>query len=105
MSQGDGRDLRLTVGQATVRYLAAQSSERDGRMERLIAGVCGIFGHGNVTGIGQALDQEGVLPYYQGLLVATQRGREGIIIPTIGARPSRDGVPCRKEPVTRSLAA
>jgi 3D-(3,5/4)-trihydroxycyclohexane-1,2-dione acylhydrolase (decyclizing) len=55
---------RLTVAQALVRFLAAQHTERDGRRERLIAGCYGIFGHGNVAGLGQALHQHGdVLPY------------------------------------------
>ena len=49
--------LRLTVAQATVRFLAAQHSERDGRRQRFFAGAFGIFGHGNVAGIGQALLQ------------------------------------------------
>jgi 3D-(3,5/4)-trihydroxycyclohexane-1,2-dione acylhydrolase (decyclizing) len=58
--------VRLTVGQALVRYLQAQSSERDGQRRRLIAGMLGIFGHGNVTGLGQALEQEGRdLPFHQ----------------------------------------
>ena len=47
--------MRLTVGQALVRFLAAQYSERDGVEQRLIAGCFGIFGHGNVAGVGQAL--------------------------------------------------
>ncbi len=47
--------IRLTVGQAVVRFLAAQYSERDGKRRRLIAGCFGIFGHGNVAGLGQAL--------------------------------------------------
>src|SRR5699024_10011674 len=59
--------VRLTVGQAVVRFLAHQWSERDGRRQRLCAGCLGIFGHGNVAGIGQALLQEelgdGDLPY------------------------------------------
>ena len=46
---------RLTVAQALVRFLAAQYSERDGVEQRLIAGCFGIFGHGNVAGVGQAL--------------------------------------------------
>ncbi|MFV0461220.1 MAG: 3D-(3,5/4)-trihydroxycyclohexane-1,2-dione acylhydrolase (decyclizing) [Actinomycetales bacterium] len=49
--------IRLTVGQAFVRFLANQYSERDGVEHRLIAGTFGIFGHGNVAGIGQALLQ------------------------------------------------
>lgn len=46
---------RLTVGQALVRFLAVQRSERDGVEHRLIEGCFGIFGHGNVAGIGEAL--------------------------------------------------
>lgn len=47
--------VRLTVGQALVRFLAAQYAERDGVRHRLIEGCFGIFGHGNVAGVGQAL--------------------------------------------------
>ena len=50
--------VRLTVAQAVVRFLGAQWSERDGERQRLFAGVLGIFGHGNVAGVGQALLQE-----------------------------------------------
>src|SRR3954471_24885319 len=58
--------MRLTVAQALVSFLANQYSERDGRRQRLIAGCFGIFGHGNVAGIGQALLQEtDAMPYYQ----------------------------------------
>ena len=56
---------RLTVAQALVRFLAVQETERDGARERLIAGCYGIFGHGNVAGIGQALHQyRDLLPYH-----------------------------------------
>jgi 3D-(3,5/4)-trihydroxycyclohexane-1,2-dione acylhydrolase (decyclizing) len=63
--------IRLTVAQATVRFLARQWSERDGVEQRLVAGCFGIFGHGNVAGIGQALlqgelEDPGLMPYYQG---------------------------------------
>src|SRR3712207_8872837 len=47
--------MRLTVAQALVRFLAAQYAERDGVRRRLIAGCFGIFGHGNVAGVGEAL--------------------------------------------------
>jgi 3D-(3,5/4)-trihydroxycyclohexane-1,2-dione acylhydrolase (decyclizing) len=58
---------RLTVGQALVRFLAAQEVERDGERQRFFAGCFGIFGHGNVAGLGQALKQhEDLLPYVQG---------------------------------------
>jgi 3D-(3,5/4)-trihydroxycyclohexane-1,2-dione acylhydrolase (decyclizing) len=61
--------IRLTVAQATIRFLARQYSERDGVERRLISGCFGIFGHGNVAGIGQALLEAKLtgsadLPYY-----------------------------------------
>jgi 3D-(3,5/4)-trihydroxycyclohexane-1,2-dione acylhydrolase (decyclizing) len=57
---------RLTVAQALVKYLQVQYSERDGDRRRLIPGMFGIFGHGNVAGLGQALTEYGQdLPYYQ----------------------------------------
>ena len=55
---------RLTVGQAIVRFLAAQHTVRDGVERPLFAGVLGIFGHGNVAGLGQALMQEQELLRY-----------------------------------------
>ncbi|UGY91514.1 3D-(3,5/4)-trihydroxycyclohexane-1,2-dione acylhydrolase (decyclizing) [Streptomyces gobiensis] len=58
---------RLTVAQALVRFLAAQYTERDGQRQRLINATWGIFGHGNVAGIGQALlENQHVMPYLQG---------------------------------------
>jgi 3D-(3,5/4)-trihydroxycyclohexane-1,2-dione acylhydrolase (decyclizing) len=50
---------RLTVAQAIVLFLANQYSERDGRQVRVIPGFWAIFGHGNVAGLGQALEQMG----------------------------------------------
>ncbi len=52
--------IRLTVGQAVVRFLGAQWSERDGVEQRLVTGMFGIFGHGNVCGVGQALLEDQV---------------------------------------------
>lgn len=78
--------IRLTVGQALVRFLGAQWSQRDGVQRRLVAGMFGIFGHGNVCGVGQALLEDqiafeasgsadplesGHLPYY---LVRNEQG-------------------------------
>ncbi|RRD48529.1 3D-(3,5/4)-trihydroxycyclohexane-1,2-dione acylhydrolase (decyclizing) [Arachnia propionica] len=54
--------VRLTVGQAIIRFLVNQYTERDGVEQRLIAGAFGIFGHGNVAGIGQALLQNDLDP-------------------------------------------
>jgi len=70
--------VRLTVGQAVVRFLAAQRSERDGVTHRLFAGCFGIFGHGNVAGVGQALLEAevlspGALPY------VTARNEQGMV--------------------------
>ena len=56
---------RLTMGQAVVSFLASQYSERDGVERRFLPGVFGIFGHGNVAGVGQALHQAGRrMPFY-----------------------------------------
>ncbi|MEE4021659.1 3D-(3,5/4)-trihydroxycyclohexane-1,2-dione acylhydrolase (decyclizing) [Gordonia sp. PKS22-38] len=49
--------VRLTVAQAVVRFLAHQHVERDGERNKFFAGCFGIFGHGNVAGLGQALLQ------------------------------------------------
>jgi 3D-(3,5/4)-trihydroxycyclohexane-1,2-dione acylhydrolase (decyclizing) len=61
------KTVRLTTAAALVRFLQAQYVRRDGVEHRLINGVCGIFGHGNVTGFGQALEEHGgrALPFYQ----------------------------------------
>jgi 3D-(3,5/4)-trihydroxycyclohexane-1,2-dione acylhydrolase (decyclizing) len=59
--------VRLTVAQAIVTYLSKQYSVADGRRRRLIPAALGIFGHGNVAGLGQALDQlSDALPFIQG---------------------------------------
>jgi 3D-(3,5/4)-trihydroxycyclohexane-1,2-dione acylhydrolase (decyclizing) len=63
--------VRVTVAQATIKFLAAQYAERDGERNRFFAGCFGIFGHGNVAGLGQALLQEELrdpktLPYVLG---------------------------------------
>ncbi|WP_299698693.1 3D-(3,5/4)-trihydroxycyclohexane-1,2-dione acylhydrolase (decyclizing) [uncultured Tateyamaria sp.] len=59
--------VRLTTAQAIIRYLAAQYIEIDGQEWRLCGGGFGIFGHGNVTCLGEALyDHKDVLPLYRG---------------------------------------
>jgi 3D-(3,5/4)-trihydroxycyclohexane-1,2-dione acylhydrolase (decyclizing) len=61
-----GETLRLTAAQATVKYLQRQFSEFDGTKGRLIGGMFGIFGHGNVASISQALAEYGHdLMFYQ----------------------------------------
>ena len=59
--------VRLTVAQAVVTYLSRQYSVADGERRRLIPATLGIFGHGNVAGLGQALDQlNETMPFIQG---------------------------------------
>jgi 3D-(3,5/4)-trihydroxycyclohexane-1,2-dione acylhydrolase (decyclizing) len=67
MTTSHGSEIvRLTMAQAVVKYLQMQYSERDERARRLIPAIFGIFGHGNVCGMGQALEECGHgLPYYQ----------------------------------------
>jgi len=81
--------IRLTTAQALVRFLANQYSERDGQEQRLIPGMWGIFGHGNVAGIGQALLQaattrEADLPYY------LARNEQGMVHASVAYAKMRD---------------
>jgi 3D-(3,5/4)-trihydroxycyclohexane-1,2-dione acylhydrolase (decyclizing) len=80
---------RLTVGQAIVRFLIAQRSERDGVEHRLIEGMFGIFGHGNVAGLGEAvlesdLADPSAMPYYQG------RNEQGMVHAATGFARQRN---------------
>ena len=60
------KTVRLTVAQAVVKYLQVQYSELDGKSQRLIPAAFGIYGHGQVAGLGQALfEYGGDLPFYQ----------------------------------------
>ncbi len=61
---------RMTVGQALVEFLANQWTVDGDHRERTVPGIFGIFGHGNVAGLGQAIkqlhvEQPGLLPYHQ----------------------------------------
>jgi len=57
--------IRLTMAQAVIQFLKNQYTERDGVERPFFAGCFGIFGHGNVAGIGQALQQYPDFRYYQ----------------------------------------
>lgn len=57
-------NVKLTTAQALIHFLNNQYVERDGRENPFFAGVWGIFGHGNVAGIGQALQEYRDMPYY-----------------------------------------
>jgi 3D-(3,5/4)-trihydroxycyclohexane-1,2-dione acylhydrolase (decyclizing) len=81
--------IRLTVGQAIVRFLAQQYTTRDGREQRLVEGFFGIFGHGNVAGLGQALLESELadphaMPYY------LARNEQGAVHAASGFAKQRD---------------
>lgn len=59
------KTIRLTVAQAVIKYLNQQYVERDGVENKFFAGCFGILGHGNVAGMGQAIQQQDELKYYQ----------------------------------------
>ena len=59
------KTVRLTMAQALIKYLTCQHVERDGDENALFAGCFGVFGHGCVSGVGQALQQYPRLRYYQ----------------------------------------
>ncbi len=59
------KNIKLTTAQAIIQYLDQQYVQRDGKVHKFFTGCFGIFGHGNVAGIGQALHQYEKLPYYQ----------------------------------------
>lgn len=56
---------KLTVAQALIKFLTCQYVERDGAENKFFAGCFGIFGHGNLAGIGEALQENPNFPYYQ----------------------------------------
>ncbi|AZV91291.1 3D-(3,5/4)-trihydroxycyclohexane-1,2-dione hydrolase [Bacillus amyloliquefaciens] len=62
-----GKTIRLTTAQALIKFLNRQYIHIDGKEEPFVEGIFTIFGHGNVLGIGQALEQDaGHLKVYQG---------------------------------------
>src|SRR5260370_20709232 len=56
---------RMTMAQAVIAFLKNQYVERDGAQQPFFAGCFGIFGHGTIAGIGQALQQMPEVPHYQ----------------------------------------
>ena len=67
MTTAPTNTVRLTTAQALVRYLSQQYTVADGERRRLVPAALGIFGHGNVAGLGQAFDQYAAdLPFIQG---------------------------------------
>lgn len=91
------QSIRITVGEAVVRFLAAQMIEVEGKVEPYFSGVFAIFGHGNALGIGDALaSMRDELPTYRGqneegmalaavaLAKASRRAACGIVTTSIG---------------------
>ena len=70
---------RLTVAQAVVAFLRAQQIERDGERGRFIQGVFGIFGHGNVAGLGEALEAEAAAHGADALRYLQARNEQGMV--------------------------
>jgi 3D-(3,5/4)-trihydroxycyclohexane-1,2-dione acylhydrolase (decyclizing) len=67
MTTTPSQTIRLTTAQAVIKYLSAQYSLADGVRRRLVPAALGIFGHGNVAGLGQALDElADDMPFIQG---------------------------------------
>ncbi|MCD4837554.1 3D-(3,5/4)-trihydroxycyclohexane-1,2-dione acylhydrolase (decyclizing) [Neobacillus sedimentimangrovi] len=90
--------IRLTTAQALVKFLNAQFVEFDGKQERFVKGIFTIFGHGNVLGLGQALEEDpGELEVYQGrneqgmanaaMAFAKQKHRKQIMAATSSVGP------------------
>jgi len=76
---------RLTVGQALVKFLAAQQVERDGASSPFFGGAIGIFGHGNVAGVGQAL-----LQYRKEFRLYQARNEQGMVHMATGYAKQRN---------------
>ena len=76
--------IRLTVAQAVVRFLSCQYSERDGVQQRLIEGCFGIFGHGNIAGLGQALMQAELEGDEESLRYFQCRNEQGMVHTAVG---------------------
>src|SRR6478735_10279851 len=79
--------IRLTVAQAIVRFLEQQYVERDGVETAFFAGCWGIFGHGNVAGVGQALlerEQAGNTTGEQVLRYRQARNEQAMVQAAVG---------------------
>ena len=74
---------RMTMAQALVSFLKCQYVERDGEQHKFFAGMLGIFGHGNIAGIGQALQQNPDFPY-----IPVRNEQSGVHLATAYAKAS-----------------
>jgi 3D-(3,5/4)-trihydroxycyclohexane-1,2-dione acylhydrolase (decyclizing) len=85
-----GETVRLTVAQAVVRFLANQWSERDGERQKLFAGCFGIFGHGNVAGLGQALLQNELADGQEHLPYVLARNEQAMVHTSVAYARQKD---------------
>ncbi len=85
-----GTSVRLTVAQAVVRFLANQWSERDGERQKLFAGCFGIFGHGNVAGLGQALLQNELADGEERLRYVLARNEQAMVHTSVAYARQKD---------------
>jgi 3D-(3,5/4)-trihydroxycyclohexane-1,2-dione acylhydrolase (decyclizing) len=90
MTRDDQQTVRLTVAQAVVRFLANQWSERDGERQKLFAGCFGIFGHGNVAGLGQALLQNELADGDQHLPYVLARNEQAMVHTSVAYARQKD---------------
>ena len=90
MSAKTGTTVRLTVAQAVVRFLANQWTERDGERQKLFAGCFGIFGHGNVAGLGQALLQNELADGEEHLSYVLARNEQAMVHTSVAYARQKD---------------
>jgi len=84
---------RMTMAQALIQFLKNQYVERDGKQNAFFAGMLGIFGHGNVAGIGQALQQN---PDFKYILVRNEQS--GVHLAAGLPRPATECAPLPAPP-------
>jgi len=73
--------VRVTTAQAIIKFLKNQYVHRDGTETPFFAGMLGIFGHGNVAGIGQALQENPDFPY-----ILVRNEQSGVHLPAASPR-------------------
>ena len=97
----EAKTVRLTMAQALIKFLKNQYVEHDGVETPFFAGCFGIFGHGCVAGVGEALLQNPDFRYYQ---VRNEQGASMLLLPMrksrIVCRPLRASAPSGQAPPT-----
>jgi 3D-(3,5/4)-trihydroxycyclohexane-1,2-dione acylhydrolase (decyclizing) len=73
-----------------VKLLARLYSERDGVRQRLIEGCCGIYGHGNIAGLGQALTQNELVRDQETLSYFQSRNEQAMVHTAVGSSKMRN---------------